>query len=311
MSRGLNRTERAHGLAAILFWMPLIFIAFLFFMVMLSAGQSHALKHRQDFNLDVINAFREAKKQADISAIFIGNSRVRHAVPFGFDPSEIIILPNGQKLAALQFGVNGAIFQAYDDLLDAFIEADPDMIWLQNSLISNQRVSRAKPVTYSKIVYQYLSNQIWPRDPYEEWTHERHDILETCIKNFNDSHARERIDLMTRRDRHSFDTDKNSNYALSTEFIARALKSGIDIRILALNPNTEPLEKFGIESHFIDFHGIGYDPKPQDLLPEHHNQVRWMDYTPSKGAHHFCDFVHLNEAGRQDFERWVLPRFDL
>jgi hypothetical protein len=54
----------------------------------------------------------------------------------------------------------------------------------------------------------------------------------------------------------------------------------------------------------LNYYGLGRTPSKEELLPENHNKVRWLEYGPVEKTH-FCDFVHLNETGRRQFESWL------
>jgi hypothetical protein len=255
-----------------------------------------------------VERFAGTSKKADYSIIMLGNSRLRHAIRTGFTPDDYLILENGQKLAVLQYAINGAQFKDFVYMTDDILRAQPDYLLIVDSVISNARSMDNIGAILSKIVFEHLTGFLTGRDPQQYWQQERAELVESCYGKYTREMVRARIKTTRERDSHSLDPAVNENVGLVRDFIRQALTQKIKVIILTLPPNLEILEQHKIPVYMLDFYGLGYVPTPEQLLPELHDEVLWWNYVHPFGKENYCDFVHLNEEGQPIFEKWFLGK---
>lgn len=272
-------------------------IAVMFFI----AGERNMRRYiENDYNTQLIRQFAETRKKADLGVVMLGNSRLRHAVTFGFDPKKTADLPDGRKMAALQFSYNAGRFDLYNEITWHILNAKPDLIVIQNSVISNAPPSGMPGlVKVSGIVLDYFRKLFTRADEYKEWRADRYMMLRRCDFKFDEFHMAQRREFME-KDQHRLTAD-NAGYKAAQEFIAQAHARGIKIVILDIPARTGLLSRFGMTRAFTDFHGLGYFPTPKQLLPRSYPDVLWAAYTDPDEEAHYCDEVHMNPEGRKLF----------
>jgi hypothetical protein len=272
-------------------------IAVMFFI----AGERNMRRYiENDYNVQLIRQFSETRRKADLGVVMLGNSRLRHAVTFGLDPEKIVDLPDGRKMAALQFSYNAGRFDLYNEITWHILNAKPDIVIIQNSVISNAPLPGMPGlVKVSTIVLDYFRKLFARVDEYKEWRADRHMLLSRCDFKFDDYHMAQRRAFME-KDQHRLTPD-NAGYKAAQDFIAQAHARGIKIVILDIPARTKLLSRFGMTRAFTDFHGLGYFPAPKQLLPRSYTDVLWAAYADPDEEAHYCDEVHLNAEGRKLF----------
>ncbi len=269
------------------------------------AGERNMRRYTvNDYASEAVAEFAAAKENADVSVVMLGNSRLRHAATIGFHPAEITELPDGRKLASIQFALNAARFQLYEWFSHRLLQAQPDIIVIQDSVISNSLGQGPTIIKAAEIVYDYYYKVLTGYDERKEWWDDRLWILKDCRFDYNERNALRRVEFM-KKDFHQL-AKENEDYQLSQSFIRQALARGIKVVVIRIVPYMEHFDHYGITLHTLDFHGLGYYPAPEQLLPDMHGRVEWVTYKSPDEPAHFCDDVHFNDEGRKAFMEWFL-----
>lgn len=277
-----------------------------FFILMSAAADSNRITYDVDLNIEYVERFVEAKKNADLSVVMLANSRLRNAFRAGFAPEELVELEDGRMAAMIQYSINAAQFKDFSSLQNDILLSNPDYLVIADSVLSNNRVPMGKWVAYSKVVLFYFENFIVKNNAFEKWWEERTELPLKCNIKFNLKNMRKRIDATNIRDIHSIDLDINENLKPLRHFIRVMIEGGTKVIILNIPPNMEVINEYNVPSHVLGFYGLGYQPKPEDLLPDMHEEVMWLNYTTNLGKESYCDFVHLNQQAAPIFKEWFL-----
>lgn len=281
-------------------------IAVTFFM----AGQELRQRYvANDYNQELIESFAAQSKKADVIAILFGNSRLRHAVTFGFSGDDLVWLPEGRTLAALQFAPNAGRFDLFAQITPLVLDLKPDMVIIQDSVISNDKPVVPGLIKISRLLYNYLFVTPDAVDGRAQWRHDRTALLaeKECLKQFNKEDMDKQMAFDAARDRHNLSA-RNESYAQAREFIAQALAHGIKVAVIAVPPNMEALDRFGVARHEVDFFGLDHVPEQAELLPSTQDKIFWISGPPRLPKGRYCDFVHLNAQGREIFSSWLLEQ---
>jgi hypothetical protein len=249
---------------------------------------------------ELINRLVTTQKEADLSLVMLGNSRLRHAVTFGFDPEKMVALDDGRKLTALMFARNGARFNFYSSIAPQILSLEPDILVVQDAILTQSDPGAAWYVEYSLAAFNYL-NSLRTKPKLEDlWLEGRMDISERCFEDFTLGPVARHINLNRTQPLHSLAAD-NTNRAAALAFIDDALEKGIRVIIVSLPADRKLGRMIGNSPHVMDFNGIGHYPGREELLPEYHGKVTWFAYESDAGSRFFCDFIHLNKLGRNYF----------
>lgn len=260
-----------------------------------------------DQNLALLRTFGEVKKETDVSVIMLGNSRMRHAVNFGYNPEEVTKLPDGRTMASLQFSNNASEYRSYDYMESDFLFLHPDVIIILDALLSIQRFPYPMATAYGRMVVDLFNNRINGLATREKTWEERQDLMPSCFGSYNANSMNERIKTTAFRDAHSLDPKVNERNIVGVRrLIDLAVKAGIKVVIVSLPPNHEILRRYNVPDHILDFYGLGYQPTHEQLLPELHDKVTWLTYPAPDDTAYYCDFVHLNSKGREQSQAWFL-----
>lgn len=275
-------------------------------LMLASAAMARVGEAAQDLSAGLLPAMVAARQPGDVSVVVLGNSRVRYGFTHGFDPAAPVKLPDGRTLRVVQFGEDVAQFQQYETLWPAILAARPDLIVFTDMLITTQRrAATMSAQNFSDMLFQGIRRALEGRSPAQEWADARRDINDHCLTQFNSPQVQDRLIFTAHRDNHSLTDNPNTDAARKA--IHQALLSGIPVAILRF-PSLEPAySAYGVPRHLIDFYGLGYVPTPEQLLPEDHAKVQWMEY-PRPPAEHYCDFVHFSKNGRGPFTDWLLAQ---
>lgn len=285
---------------------PVFAMVLIFYSVMHSAVGGSVISYDIDQNLVYMDEFKEAKKQADISIVMLGNSRLRNSVEFGFDPKKLVDLPDGRKLAAIQYTENAAKYLSFEYLEGHILSAKPDYLLYVNSILTNVIAQHNIMVHYARLVMGYLTYNIVDKDEFDHWWEQRTLLAEPCYDEFTHRMMNLRIETTKGRDLHDLDPETNENIAKMRDFIKRATEAGIKVIIIDIPPNMEALNKFNVEPYILDFYGLEHSPTPEELFPDIHDRLIWVNYKHPYGSDHFCDFVHFNDLGRPIFNQWFI-----
>ncbi len=288
---------------------PVFGAVMILFLMLDAAVSGFASDYAVNLNRGIIERFEEAQQEADVSVVMLGNSRMRYASTFGFDPEDIVDMPDGRKMAVLKFASNAAEFKIYSGVTDMILAAKPDYVVVMDMLLTNMRPPEQSIfLRYSKMVYEAWLEKLKGWDPKEEWTNDRHELELSCYDSYDLRLVNRRIESTAVRDRHSLDPEINSNREIARDFIAKANNYGIKVIIIHLPSNRDVLDEYGVPYYYIDSYGLDHAPDKEELLPALYDQVTWLSYPESEGRSAYCDFLHLNPTGREAFSQWFLEQ---
>jgi hypothetical protein len=261
-----------------------------------------------NFNGELIREFNEIRKETDYSVILLGNSRLRYAISYGLDPAEIVTLPNGKTVAVLKFAINAARFDIYDaDVSYRVLKSKPDLIVVQDSVISNAPSNIKSTILYSKTVLEFFVKSIRGISQYDEWLRDRKDVWKDsqCFKKFTEEGLEIQLQFAADRDRHNID-EENPGYKAAMNFFMQTRLSDQKVAVLRIPPNLEVLDRMDVPVHKTDFYGLDAMPTIEELLGDEHEGVAWINNPPEFTEKQYCDYVHLNSKGREVFGNWLL-----
>lgn len=269
-----------------------------------SATMAQVGEEAQALNESLLPALVAARQPGDVSVVVLGNSRVRYGFLHGFDPAAPVTLPDGRTARVVQFGEDVAQFQQYETLWPSILAAKPDLIVFTDMLISTQRrAAKMSAQNFSDVLFQGIRRKLDGKTPAQEWEEARRDIKDACLPEFKSPQVQDRLIFTAHRDNHSL-TD-NPNTEAARRAIRQAVQMGIPVAVLRFPSHEPAYSAYDVPRHLIDFYGLGYVPTPEQLLPDDHAKVQWMEY-PRPPAAHYCDFVHFNANGRGPFTDWLL-----
>lgn len=256
-------------------------------------------------NRHLLDLLRQGREKADVSAVVLGNSRLRNALAVGFDPEIPVPLPDGRRLAVVQYGIDGAGFFNFADMADGVIRLRPDYLVVMPNVLTNRRAAQPFFMNGAVTVSLYLDRLLAGQDRKAAWLRDRSYIVSQCYDSFSKRRMDDHLKRLALRDSHSLDTG-NGDYMKALDFLKRVRDAGIAVVVLDLEPNMEMLDALGVPPVLVDYPGMDSEPSCRDLLPGLAGEVKWVSYHPVEGARHYCDFMHLNAPGRAAFTGWFL-----
>lgn len=256
-------------------------------------------------NRHLLDLLQEGRGKADLSAVVLGNSRLRNALAVGFDPEIPVTLPDGRRLAVVQYGIDGAGFFNFADMADDIVRLRPDYLVVMPNVLTNRRAAQPFFMNRAVTTSLYLDRLLAGQDRKAAWLRDRSYIVSQCYDSFSKTRMDDHLKRLALRDFHSLDP-ANGDYMKALDFLKRARDAGIAVIMLDLEPNMEMLDALGVPPVLVDYPGLGHAPSCGDLLPGLADQVKWVRYYPVEAARHYCDFMHLNDRGRTAFTAWFL-----
>jgi hypothetical protein len=244
----------------------------------------------------------------DLTAVILGNSRVRNAIKFGINPEEPVLLSNGIALWSLQIARDAAMFDSYSDVWTDILVAKPDYLFVMDILITADRVEESSFKFVSRVLYDWLRRTLTGVDISEQKEQNRVEMIDVCIKSFNQEVMQQRLIFSAHRDRHSLDIN-NTNTQFARNAIKQAIENDIKVVILRIPSNQSEADKFNVSSHLLDYFGLGYVPSKEQLLPDMHDKVQWLNFSPLESKY-YCDFVHFNLEGQEIYTEWFIDRLE-
>jgi hypothetical protein len=263
-------------------------------------------------DLDLLRSFKGIKKTADISMVVIGNSRLRYGLDIGFQPHELIELPDGRNLAIVQYAIDIAGINKFIHLTDEILKSEPHYLIILKNLPTNNLVSQREEVTpllisVSKVVFQYIYNRFILNLTAEEvWEKNRQLQEKPCLTEYSRSELDSFMDVIQGSVVH----DLNGAETIKTRaYIDKAISQNIKVVLLEMPSYQSAVREYGEELHKLEYPGLGFIPSEKQILPALYKQVRWLAYTNELEQRHFCDYIHLGTLGRKQFTNWFLRQF--
>lgn len=261
-----------------------------------------------DLNTAMLTQMADPAWKDDVRVVVLGNSRLRYAMTYGFDPADPVTLPDGRRLRIVQYSENVAMFDQYAPLWPYIIQAHPDLVVMVDMLVTTQRRAGEMSLqNFSGLINDYVRRKLRGDTPRSEWEAGRHNITDSCVVDFNARDVQDRLIFAAHRDNHSLTDNPNAEHARSA--IRQARLAGITVAVLRFPSNHEGYDPYGVPADKIDYYGLGYVPTREQLLPAQYKDVRWLEYA-RQPLSSFCDFVHFNAQGRKAFSAWFLAQVE-
>ena len=300
MARTVLLRERKYLWAP--FWGALFFVMMILGTIFWFLHYNLTVAYNNDFNGDLLAQFAEHKKETDLSVVMLGNSRLRNATRAGYSVAEIFTLPDGRTVTFLQLAKNAATLQAYEGLLPQRLNARPDVLVIQDSLVSNFKTARFVPIDLFRAALDFYIDRIKAVRPYDKWYEMRSTPIECKPRKYDRQEMENYLNYKSNV-RHTLG-DENPNFVLSQGLVRNALALGTAVVMLRIDPYVDYFNRMEVPLHRSTFHGFGREPTHEELLPDDYGHVLWWRYTETKDEN-YCDMIHVNDKGAEAFTNWL------
>ena len=253
----------------------------------------------QAYNSERLRAFAESRvteaaaSPRPLRVISLGNSRLKHAT---FDDqvfTEFAATRGKEGVEYLRIVNNWAVFKNFEPIADQILAAEPDVVLLQLELLGLER----GPLGRTILTREYL---IWRLAGFGPWNPRNVDQGEL---QFNKPCTNVQTEeALWRRLERTYDWLEDNLDAesprLAREFIAKAVAKNITVVLLGI-PMTERMEqeRRSNPEHLLEI--------AQQLEAEAQN-IAYLNYPGSLPDDRYCDFVHMNKQGREEYSSWIL-----
>ena len=224
--------------------------------------------------------------------ILLGNSKLKYATDVDEIEEHYSIDNPGQPPSLVRIVSNNAVFADLGDIPETVLNVNPDLIIVQADLVLSDR-SIGKIL---RIAQAYVRWRLF--DPGSEFITEEmdHAKLQDETPCSNDFQV-ERLDRVLQRRTNSDKSDSigHENTRAALAFINRARERDIPVAILPLDNHPRAMAEIGNDRDRLLEQAI------TDV-----DVALWQ--TPTSlgiGGEDFCDFVHLNDAGRTKLSIWL------
>lgn len=300
MARTVLLRERKYLWAP--FWGALFFVMIILGTVFWFLYYTLTTAYHEDFNGDLLAQFAAHKADTDLSVVMLGNSRLRNATRAGYSVEKVYSLPDGRTVTFLQLAKNAAALEAYRRLLPEILHLRPDVLVVQDSLVSNFKTARFMPIDLFRTALDFYIDRIKTVSPYEKWYEMRNTPVE-CKPRKYDREEMENYLNYKRNIRHTLG-DENPNFVLSQGLVRNALALETTVVMLRIDPYVDYFNRMDVPLYRSTFHGLGREPTHEELLPDDYGNVLWWRYTETKDEN-YCDMIHVNENGAAAFTDWL------
>ena len=220
--------------------------------------------------------------------VLLGNSRLKYGTevdPEGFSFSD------DARFEVLRLVNNWATFEDFAPMADRILDLRPDMIVMQTDLLGRGRREWGRVFMYR----EYLNWRAFGHGPWNpgKIDHQEVQYATPCL---NDQ-SQDRYDWRVDVDSNWLIFDLESDGARNARgFIDKAADQGIRVVLLSM-PITERVQSVLTPM----------DNLASDLLGEleRDDKVTKLTFPETVPNERFCDFVHMNEAGRATFTPWL------
>lgn len=286
----------------------LIWFVFLLGVLKIAADRyyTEATELFASYDRKMVEWIYEDEFKDDLKIIMLGNSRLRNALLAGGAEPGKVTLPDGRRAVILQFSNDAASFADYDTVTDMIVEKEPDIVVVQDSVMTNRHVKYPFIASTAESLLKYTEIAMQSAEPFELWVSRRSDLTDACFESFAKYRIEDHINMMQRQDRHML-APENELHEKAIEFIEALVERDVPVAVLDIKSNTELLRDAGYSAGAVDFFGLAERPQKSDLLPALHQQVYWLSFNPpADGRDVYCDVVHLNDKGRERFKNWIV-----
>ena len=253
----------------------------------------------QEFNDPRLDAFgsgpltQVAGGPEPLRVVALGNSRLKHATFDDHRFGDFAAMLGEEQVEYLRIVNNWAVFKDFELITEQILALEPDVVVLQLELLGLERGTLGRTI----LTREYI---IWRLAGYGPWNPRNADQDELQFhKPCTNIQTEEALSRRLERTYEWLREDTAAESArLAREFIAKASSLGIRVVLLGI-PMTERMEQ-------------ERPSNPQRLLEiareleAKANGVIYLNYPEVLPDDRYCDFVHMNEPGREEFSAWLV-----
>ena len=224
------------------------------------------------------------QEEPDYLIVLLGDSKLKYA-------TDIEVFDSDERLAVVRIVQNRATFGDFEQLARPILAADPDLIVLQESLLTHKRLST---IDFRELQQLVLWGLFAPESDFHPGRIDQ-TALQTsrpCTNDFGNESLERRLTRQASESRHGIDHDEARSAAA---FLRAAEVRGLDTVVLRLpnHPRFDAHVAAG-EKGIAPF--TARTPATTVWAPSAAIDIRAED---------FCDFVHLNPGGRAKVSSWL------
>jgi hypothetical protein len=245
------------------------------------------------FNLERLDRFAEISMDADATVVMLGNSRLKYATFYDDEFSRLLTQESGRRIRVLRIVNNWAVFRDFQRLLKSIEELHPDVIVLQTQLLGQERALQGRSLVFRDYIDWLLSPAAGLWNP---GNINQHDLqfATPCANDLSQKTLEEWLELA--RQWLIFTPSGTEGTAARRWAMAQA-KSGVKVVILSI-PRTHMIE---------DATGVAFDDITAGTIQSMSNgkNILFARFSEVLASDQFCDFSHVNAAGRDSISAWL------
>lgn len=222
--------------------------------------------------------------EPDYLIVLLGDSKLKYA-------TDLQVFDGNERLAVVRIVQDRATFSDFEQLTRPIFAADPDLIVVQESLLTHQRLGATDLRELQQLVLWRL---FAPESDFNPGRIDQAALQSKrpCTNDFGNDSLEQRLTRLASESRHATDHDEARSAAA---FLQAAQVRGMDTAVLRL-PNHPRLDAHIAVGARNDAAVAASSPARAVWVPSAAIDIRSED---------FCDFVHLNPAGRAKVSNWL------
>jgi hypothetical protein len=248
------------------------------------------------YNAARIAAFAAGKPGAGTYKVAaLGDSRLKYGTLNQPELASLAAAFGVRDLRFLRIVDNAATYDDFEGLEEAILASRPDLLLIQLDLVLRERALLRRYEEYKLYLERWLRHLL--RDASLDEDPQRLQVATGCPEDA----ARERFwpRVMT-LERWSHVDPSSRNFRAALRFAGRAVQAGSDVVLLEILSSPE-VRAF--------YRGTGLDDRAAlERLRRESDLPLWRFPAELAGSQHFCDYVHLDDAARARFSRWLVGR---
>ena len=249
----------------------------------------------RDFNLPRVEAFASSRRDTGLRVVTLGNSRLRYATFRNTGMADLSRRMGTGDMAFLRLTNHWAVFEDFQILADELLAADPDVIVLQLELLGIEPSDRKRRIVLGNyLAWQLFGAGAWNPLHYDQRNAQ---FLLVCKNIRNDLNYTGRI---RRRGDWMSDREFGRSAKLARDFVLQAAARGIRVLLVTI-PKTPRMEA-----------ALPSDRKAlleaAAALQHESDNIVLLRYPREIPVERYCDFEHLNAAGRELYSAWLIEQ---
>jgi len=272
---------RGRDIAAI--WCIAAAIAVPLLVWMLSAMRSLDVPRSQaflEYNTARVDDFQQATAAGARGVVLMGDSRVRYGTELQADLSSRLTTELGQDVAVLRLSYDWATFEDFEPLMPMILDAEPELILLQEELrLKNRGYDASEAIKREYLWWKLLGDDLWNPGGNEQIYYQEEMTCEAV--------GAQDLGVRLNRLARWVDYDEAGDSAKKVQlFIEQLGQAEIDFRYLDVPISTEAR---------LVLPGVELTQAPLGLSPN----VTFDDLN-------YCDEVHMDPVARAAYTDWFI-----